>query len=161
MSSIDALKPLNLVLPSGFGYVGLAALGGIWLTFVQGARVGGARKKAGIAYPQMYADKAQEEKSFEARKFNCTQRAHQVSLIHISDCGSFTAPTLAHTHNLFDCDSIYPSPARQNTLEALPAFLVSIFLAGLKFSRAASILGAFWVVGRIAYTIGECRPILS
>ncbi|EEB93585.1 hypothetical protein MPER_07731 [Moniliophthora perniciosa FA553] len=42
--------------------------------------VGRHRAAAKIPYPQLYAEKAQEEASFEAKKFNCAQRAHQNSL---------------------------------------------------------------------------------
>lgn len=43
-------------------------------------KVGGARRQAGIKYPQLYATKEQEESSEKARIFNCTQRAHQNTL---------------------------------------------------------------------------------
>jgi glutathione S-transferase len=40
--------------------------------------VSSARKASGIKYPQMYASKEEQDKSKEALKFNCVQRAHQV-----------------------------------------------------------------------------------
>lgn len=58
---------------------GLAATGGLWLNFWQMFLVSKARKDSGIKYPQMYASKEEQEKSKEALKFNCVQRAHQVS----------------------------------------------------------------------------------
>ncbi|KAF0700979.1 Aste57867_8425 [Aphanomyces stellatus] len=57
----------------GHGYVVLV---GVFTAFVAtwaGFKVGAARKKYGIKYPQMYAEKG--EKCFI--EFNCVQRAHQ------------------------------------------------------------------------------------
>lgn len=42
--------------------------------------VSGARKRASIKYPQVYATKEEESQSPQAKAFNCTQRAHQNSL---------------------------------------------------------------------------------
>ncbi|TRM65915.1 hypothetical protein BD626DRAFT_486216 [Schizophyllum amplum] len=72
--------PFTLVLPDGIQYVGLAFVSTIWLQIGQAVLVMSARKTAGIAYPRLYAEKAEEEASFLARKFNCTQRAHQNTL---------------------------------------------------------------------------------
>ncbi|KAI9509532.1 hypothetical protein F5148DRAFT_746532 [Russula earlei] len=70
----------TLYIPPGFAWVGasLLSLAGIlqWQTML----VGGARKKAGIAYPRAYAEKAEQEASKEALVFNCAQRAHQNTL---------------------------------------------------------------------------------
>ncbi|KIJ21950.1 hypothetical protein PAXINDRAFT_165282 [Paxillus involutus ATCC 200175] len=70
----------QIVLPNGFGYVpaSLVSLG--WLLVWQSFLVGRARKRAGIAYPQLYAEQAQVKASPEALRFNCTQRAHQNTL---------------------------------------------------------------------------------
>ncbi|PWN17902.1 membrane-associated proteins in eicosanoid and glutathione metabolism [Microstroma glucosiphilum] len=79
-SVFDAFKPINVVLPYGFGFVGLAATGGLWLNFWQMFLVSKARKASGVKYPQMYASKEEQEKSKEALMFNCVQRAHQNTL---------------------------------------------------------------------------------
>lgn len=55
-----------------------------FITFWQSILVSGARKAAKIQYPQMYATKEEENKSKEAKKFNCTQRSHQNTLENIS-----------------------------------------------------------------------------
>ncbi|KAJ8586543.1 membrane-associated proteins in eicosanoid and glutathione metabolism, partial [Rhizopogon salebrosus TDB-379] len=48
----------------------------MWQTFL----VGRYRKRSGISYPQMYAEKAEVEGSEAALRFNCMQRAHQNTL---------------------------------------------------------------------------------
>jgi len=45
--------------------------------------VGKYRKRAGIKYPQMYADNADAEARPDANRFNCAQRAHQNTLENI------------------------------------------------------------------------------
>lgn len=79
-SSFGALHPLSITVPAGYGYVALAATSALWVTVWQGGYlVGQARKRSGIKYPQMYAEKAEAAANKEAHRFNCTQRAHQVS----------------------------------------------------------------------------------
>ena len=55
-----------------FGYVVLAASGAFVLNMWQSFRIGGARKRFGVKYPDMYSDKHPQ--------FNCYQRAHQNTL---------------------------------------------------------------------------------
>jgi len=43
-------------------------------------RVLGARKKAGVKYPQLYAEKKLADSNPDAMNFNCVQRAHQQTL---------------------------------------------------------------------------------
>ncbi|KAL1749004.1 hypothetical protein HDZ31DRAFT_59888 [Schizophyllum fasciatum] len=74
---------ITLVLPDGAQYLGAAYASTIWLQVWQMMRVGKARKAAGVPYPRLYAEKAEEEASIHARKFNCTQRAHQNTLEQI------------------------------------------------------------------------------
>ncbi|EKM84170.1 hypothetical protein AGABI1DRAFT_81868, partial [Agaricus bisporus var. burnettii JB137-S8] len=66
-----------------FQYVGSAIFSTaallIWHTFL----VGKYRKRAGIKYPQAYAEKAEVEASNDAHLFNCAQRTHQNTLEHI------------------------------------------------------------------------------
>lgn len=66
----------TIVVPGNYGYVALAACSMAWLNVFQSRMVGNKRKVAGVAYPQMYADKAQQEASKDAFVFNCAQRAH-------------------------------------------------------------------------------------
>ncbi|ESK88514.1 hypothetical protein Moror_3213 [Moniliophthora roreri MCA 2997] len=77
--------PTTIIVPDGLPLVGASLLSTIVLLIGQSVVVGRHRKAAKIAYPQLYAEKAQEEASFEAKKFNCAQRAHQNTLenIHI------------------------------------------------------------------------------
>ncbi|KAI6007177.1 hypothetical protein EDD15DRAFT_27889 [Pisolithus albus] len=69
-----------ILLPEGYKYITapLVSLG--WVLLWQGLLVGRARKRAGIAYPQLYAEQAECKASPVALRFNCTQRAHQNTL---------------------------------------------------------------------------------
>ncbi|XP_040280402.1 microsomal glutathione S-transferase 3-like [Bufo bufo] len=60
------------ILPQHFGYVILTFIYSYVLLMYLGIKVGKARKKYGIKYPQMYSDKE--------NVFNCIQRAHQNTL---------------------------------------------------------------------------------
>ncbi|KAF8886863.1 hypothetical protein CPB84DRAFT_1787233 [Gymnopilus junonius] len=73
----------TVTIPEGFQYVGAALLSTTILLFTQNSLVSRHRKKAGIEYPQMYAEKAQADSSREAYQFNCAQRAHQNTLENI------------------------------------------------------------------------------
>ncbi|TFK77302.1 membrane-associated proteins in eicosanoid and glutathione metabolism [Pluteus cervinus] len=70
----------TITIPTGFGYVGAALLGNIFLLLGQTLMVGRFRDRAGIKYPQLYAEKAEAEQSKDAFLFNCAQRAHQNTL---------------------------------------------------------------------------------
>ncbi|KIJ65039.1 hypothetical protein HYDPIDRAFT_89196, partial [Hydnomerulius pinastri MD-312] len=63
-----------------FGYVPASIVSLGWLLVWQTFLVGRARKRAGIAYPQLYAEQVQVKASPEALQFNCTQRSHQNTL---------------------------------------------------------------------------------
>ncbi|KAE9404635.1 hypothetical protein BT96DRAFT_1016213 [Gymnopus androsaceus JB14] len=50
-----------------------------------------AGKQQGSSYPQLYAEKAEVEKSVDALRFNCAQRAHQntmesIPLLYLTTC---------------------------------------------------------------------------
>jgi glutathione S-transferase len=49
--------------------------------------------------------------------------------------------------------------AHYNWLENLPNFLITLFVAGLKFPEWSAGLGAVYLVGRILYATGYTRPI--
>ncbi|KZT62847.1 membrane-associated proteins in eicosanoid and glutathione metabolism [Calocera cornea HHB12733] len=72
--------PLNLVVPDHYGWTALAAASTMYLCLYQTINVSGARTASGIKYPQLYAEKAEAEKSLAAMKFNCAQRAHANTL---------------------------------------------------------------------------------
>ena len=63
------------LLPAGYGYVILTGIGAIFTALWKGFNVGGARKKYGVKYPDMY--------SKDSQVFNCIQRAHQNTLENI------------------------------------------------------------------------------
>ncbi|KAI9572407.1 hypothetical protein HD554DRAFT_2168030 [Boletus coccyginus] len=70
----------QIVLPNGFGYVSASLLSVGWVLAWQTFLVGRARSRAGIKYPQLYAEQAEVKASPAAKEFNCTQRAHQNTL---------------------------------------------------------------------------------
>jgi len=74
----------TIVLSDDYVYVAGGILSTIFVLLGQSVVVGNTRKAAGIQYPQLYAEKAEAEKSPAAFKFNCAQRAHQNSLENIS-----------------------------------------------------------------------------
>ncbi|KJA25141.1 hypothetical protein HYPSUDRAFT_135445 [Hypholoma sublateritium FD-334 SS-4] len=71
---------ITITLPDGFQFLGASFVSTVFLLFFQSTLVSKYRKSAGIAYPQVYADKAQVEASKDAIRFNCAQRAHQNTL---------------------------------------------------------------------------------
>ncbi|KAI0073935.1 membrane-associated proteins in eicosanoid and glutathione metabolism [Panus rudis PR-1116 ss-1] len=108
----------TVVLPDGYQYAAGAVVSTLWLTVWQTIKVGAARKRAGIPYPQLYAEKAEADANKNAYLFNCTQRAHQ------------------------------------NTLEYLPAILVSTVVTATKWPILAAAFCGSWVFARIIYTQG-------
>ncbi|KAG6832533.1 hypothetical protein H0H92_000162 [Tricholoma furcatifolium] len=71
---------ITFTVPNGIEYVGAALLSTVLVLGVQTYLVGKWRKRSGIKYPQLYAEKAEAEASQEAFIFNCAQRAHQNTL---------------------------------------------------------------------------------
>ncbi|KAG1760362.1 hypothetical protein EDD22DRAFT_955027 [Suillus occidentalis] len=67
-------------LPEGYGYIPSSLITIGWVLIWQGYMVGGYRKKAGIEYSQLYAEKAGLKDSTAALRLNCMQRAHQTTL---------------------------------------------------------------------------------
>ncbi|KAG0697748.1 hypothetical protein DFH29DRAFT_944901 [Suillus ampliporus] len=72
-----------IVLPAGFGYVAAGLVSTAWVLGWQMIVVGSHRKKSGVKYPQLYAEKAEANASKAALLFNCAQRAHQNTLEHM------------------------------------------------------------------------------
>ncbi|EAU92744.2 hypothetical protein CC1G_01789 [Coprinopsis cinerea okayama7 len=66
--------------PDGLQLVGASLVTTLWVLLMQYRLVNKTRRKAGIEYPQMYADRKQQEESKDALIFNCAQRAHQNTL---------------------------------------------------------------------------------
>jgi len=70
-SSISGATLKN-ILPSGYGFVVLTAVGSVMLLTWKAMKVGMAREEYKVPYPQMY--------SADNLAFNCVQRAHQNTL---------------------------------------------------------------------------------
>ncbi|CAE6522686.1 unnamed protein product [Rhizoctonia solani] len=81
----------TITIPDNYGYVALAAISTGFLTAFQTTIVSKARKTAGIEYPRLYAEKEEQDKSIDALKFNCAQRAHQNTLEWLPHVLFFTA----------------------------------------------------------------------
>ncbi|ETW87083.1 MAPEG family [Heterobasidion irregulare TC 32-1] len=70
----------TIILPEGTSYVAAGLLSTTILLAWQSIVVSKARKSAKIEYPRLYAEKAEQDASIDALKFNCAQRAHQNTL---------------------------------------------------------------------------------
>ncbi|TDL29234.1 membrane-associated proteins in eicosanoid and glutathione metabolism [Rickenella mellea] len=74
---------VTITLPERYPLVLAAGVATYWVSMWQALQVGRYRGKAGIAYPQAYADKAQADASVDAMKFNCIHRAQQNTVENI------------------------------------------------------------------------------
>ncbi|TYZ62205.1 hypothetical protein PybrP1_009798 [[Pythium] brassicae (nom. inval.)] len=63
----------TLVLQSAHGSIPFVVVGMTFVNLWAAIKVGAARKKYGVEYPQMYAESSDKN----AKAFNCVQRAHQ------------------------------------------------------------------------------------
>jgi len=70
----------TVTIPQGFQYVGASILSTVFVLVGQILTVSKMRKRSGIKYPQLYAEKAEVAASKDALIFNCAQRAHQNTL---------------------------------------------------------------------------------
>ncbi|KAI9428905.1 hypothetical protein H4582DRAFT_837378 [Lactarius indigo] len=77
------MSSVTVTLPSNFPWVVASIFSIVPVVQWQMTLVVQAREKAGIKYPQLYAEKAEQEASEDARIFNCVQRAHQNTLENV------------------------------------------------------------------------------
>ncbi|RDB18453.1 Microsomal glutathione S-transferase 3 [Hypsizygus marmoreus] len=106
----------TITIPQGFQYVAAALQATVVVLWWQNMTVSKWRKRSGIKYPQLYAEKAEAEASKDALIFNCAQRAHHNTLENIpvvyattlltalkypvlaaSACGLWTVGRIAYT----------------------------------------------------------------
>ncbi|KAJ3477250.1 hypothetical protein NLI96_g10594 [Meripilus lineatus] len=127
---------VTLVLPDGYQYAGAAIISTFWLTFWQMFRVGRSRGKAGIPYPQLYAEKSEQSTSKDALVFNCCQRAHQNTLENL--------PMILVRYVGLEVTGVYDGQSTTSST-AVTATKYPIL--------AASLCGA-WVCFRTLYTLG-------
>ncbi|KAI9495147.1 hypothetical protein BDB00DRAFT_254512 [Zychaea mexicana] len=71
---------VDILVPSEYGYILIVAILSIIQLNVFGIATFTARKRAGVPYPQEYAEKAEAEADFDKHLFNCKQRVHQNTL---------------------------------------------------------------------------------
>ncbi|KAF8273984.1 hypothetical protein EI94DRAFT_1714448 [Lactarius quietus] len=77
------MSSVAINLPAGSSWVLASIFSIIPVLILQSAAVSKARKRAGIRYPQLYAEKADQEARKDAMIFNCVQRAHQNTLENV------------------------------------------------------------------------------
>jgi len=140
------------VVPEGIEYVGAALVATGFLQVFQMSNVGKARKRAGIKYPQLYAEVAEAAASRDALVFNCAQRAHQNTLealpvllpstlvlaskypiVAASFLGAWTFARLFYTINYSSGD-----PAKRNSMGA--GLLGSLSSLGLLFGATYTVV---------------------
>ncbi|KAJ7701797.1 membrane-associated proteins in eicosanoid and glutathione metabolism [Mycena rosella] len=83
----------SFVLPAGVGYLAGAFFSTVLLLLGQTYVVVQARAGSGVAYPRIYADKAEMEANPKAVQFNCAQRAHQNTLENLPMLYTMTGVT--------------------------------------------------------------------
>ncbi|KAL0578395.1 hypothetical protein V5O48_003616 [Marasmius crinis-equi] len=126
------------------------------LLFYQTFVVAAARKAAKIDYPQVYAEKAQEDASLEAKKFNCAQRAHQntlesIPIIYLTTAiGSVRHPKLAagflaawSVLRVFYTRGYATGDPKKRAFGARFGFLAQFGLMGTAFAVTGSSLRAY------------------
>ncbi|RLN97480.1 hypothetical protein BBJ28_00003736 [Nothophytophthora sp. Chile5] len=68
-----SVSAVRVTLQPAHGFIPLVVIGAGLVSAWAGIKVGAARKKYNVPYPQMYAEKNEKN----AKEFNCVQRAHQ------------------------------------------------------------------------------------
>ncbi|KAG5730708.1 Microsomal glutathione S-transferase 3 [Termitomyces sp. T112] len=71
---------VTVTVPDGLEYVAASLLSTVFVLVGHSINVSKWRKRSGIKYPQLYAEKAEVEASRDALIFNCAQRAHANTL---------------------------------------------------------------------------------
>ncbi|KAH9065643.1 hypothetical protein EDB87DRAFT_1679371 [Lactarius vividus] len=77
------MSSVAIDLPASFHWVVASIFSIVPVVQWQMTLVVQAREKAGIQYPRLYAEKAEQEASLDAMIFNCVQRAHQNTLENV------------------------------------------------------------------------------
>ncbi|KAH9081548.1 hypothetical protein EDB83DRAFT_555043 [Lactarius deliciosus] len=77
------MSSVTLNLPKSYPWVVAAIFSIVPVVQWQMTLVVQARERAGIHYPQLYAEKAEQMASMDAMLFNCVQRAHQNTLENV------------------------------------------------------------------------------
>ncbi|EPS39821.1 hypothetical protein H072_6408 [Dactylellina haptotyla CBS 200.50] len=67
---------MNVTIPAEYGYVLITALASTFVNQWHGLKVGQARTKAGVPYPNTYATHEESTLGNDKYAFNCAQRTH-------------------------------------------------------------------------------------
>ena len=130
-----------------YGYVVLAGASMVLVNGWMMAKIGKARKKFGITYPQMYSDDNQE--------FNCVQRAHQNTLEQLHffyptllvsglrhPMGAAAAGAIFVVGRIMYATGYYTGEAKNRIPGAMTSMLGGMLpLLGMTVSFAAGLLG--------------------
>uniref|UniRef100_A0AAV1V329 Glutathione S-transferase 3, mitochondrial n=1 Tax=Peronospora matthiolae TaxID=2874970 RepID=A0AAV1V329_9STRA len=131
------------------GFVPLLIVGLLFVNLWAGILVGKARKRYGIEYPQMYAEKSDKN----AKAFNCVQRGHQNILENIPIflallfTSSIYRPQIAATAGLFRILGFimymrgYASGDPKKRMRGGFGYLAMLVNAGLSIEAGLHILG--------------------
>ncbi|KAJ3105845.1 Microsomal glutathione S-transferase 3 [Phlyctochytrium planicorne] len=124
MTTITIAPEYGYVLATGAAYA-------VFLTFL-GVKVGGARGKAQVKYPNMYASAKEAEEDRNKHIFNCA-----------------ASSTTTNPRKMK-----FNQRAHHNTLEQSPGFLVLLFAGGIEHPVIAAASGLLFIVGRYSYASG-------
>ncbi|KAJ3216640.1 Microsomal glutathione S-transferase 3, partial [Dinochytrium kinnereticum] len=143
---------MPITIPSEYGYViGVGAASVFFMTYL-GFKVGAARRKAGVPYPYMYADKKEADESKDKYVFNCVQRAHQNTLenypgfLLVLLSGGIEHPKMAAASGALFLIGRYVYAAGYSTgepkkrLSGSFAFIGLLSLLGLSFKAATNLV---------------------
>lgn len=73
-----------------------------------------------------------------------------------ADSSDFAAadPETKKALYLFNC----AQRAHGNYIENHPSTVIALLIAGLRYPKLSSMLGVGWMIGRVIFTLGYCRP---
>ncbi|KAF7292818.1 Carboxypeptidase [Mycena indigotica] len=135
--------PTTIVLPAEMTYVAASFLATVWVLIGQTYLVVRYRGPSGVAYPRLYAEKAEMEANPHAHVFNCIQRLWLV----------FPSINLLQLQTLEYLPIFFTTSVMLLVRSSLSQ-LNRTLLTSLKYPRLASCLLGTWAAARIGFTIG-------
>ncbi|DBA04040.1 TPA: hypothetical protein N0F65_009387 [Lagenidium giganteum] len=144
-----AASDISVTLQRDHAYVLLLVVLTAFVNLWAGLKVGAARKKYDVQYPQMYAEKSDKN----AKAFNCVQRAHQNFLENVPFFFAFLVTS-----------SVYrPCFAAIAGFVRLLGFIVYIesYASGDPKKRLRGGFGYFGLLGSLVLTIEAALKLLG